>query len=91
MTLRRRYSRARNADRLGTLSSGLEPDTPENRLMYLGSVPIVVAAALWIGAELTRRVEWTVPYIGIGGIGRPRLKQGQRRARTVSVCSAYEP
>ncbi|MDP3720177.1 MAG: hypothetical protein Q8T13_20635 [Acidobacteriota bacterium] len=41
---------------------------PENRSMYLGIVLIVAAASLWLGAELTRRIEWTVPYIGGAGI-----------------------
>ena len=36
--------------------------------MYFGIVLIVAAASLWIGAELTRRIEWTVPYIGGAGI-----------------------
>ena len=41
---------------------------PENRLMYIAIVLIVAAAGIWIGAELTRRVEWTVPYLGGAGI-----------------------
>jgi len=41
---------------------------PENRLLYLGIVLIVAAASLWLGAELTRRIEWTVPYLGGAGI-----------------------
>ena len=41
---------------------------PENRLMYLGIVLIVAAVSLWLGAELTRRIEWTVPYVGGAGI-----------------------
>lgn len=41
---------------------------PENRLMYVGIVLIVAAASLWAGAELTRRIEWTVPYIGGAGV-----------------------
>lgn len=41
---------------------------PENRVMYLGIVLIVAAASLWVGAELTKRIEWTVPYIGAAGI-----------------------
>ena len=41
---------------------------PENRLMYLGIVLIVAAASVWLGAELTRRIEWTVPYVGGAGI-----------------------
>lgn len=41
---------------------------PENRLMYFGIVLIVAAASLWLGAELTRRIEWAVPYIGGAGV-----------------------
>jgi hypothetical protein len=41
---------------------------PENRLMYFGIVLIVAAVSLWLGAELTRRVEWTVPYVGAAGV-----------------------
>lgn len=41
---------------------------PENRLMYFGIVLIVAAVSLWLGAELTRRIEWTVPYVGGAGI-----------------------
>ncbi len=29
---------------------------------------IVAAVSLWLGAELTRRIEWTVPYVGGAGI-----------------------
>ena len=36
---------------------------PDNRLMYLGIVLIVAAASVWLGAEFTRRIEWTVPYV----------------------------
>ena len=41
---------------------------PKNRLMYIGIVLIVAGASLWVGAELTRRIEWMVPYIGVAGI-----------------------
>lgn len=41
---------------------------PENRVMYLGIVLIVAGASIWIGAELTKRIEWMVPYIGGAGI-----------------------
>ena len=37
---------------------------PDNRLMYFEIVLVVAAASLWLGAELTRRIEWTVPYVG---------------------------
>lgn len=41
---------------------------PKNRLMYIGIILIVAGASLWAGAELTRRTEWMVPYIGGAGI-----------------------
>jgi hypothetical protein len=37
---------------------------PDNRILYLGIVLLIAAVSVWIGAELTRRVEWAVPYIG---------------------------
>ena len=41
---------------------------PENRGMYLGIVLVAAAVSLWLGAELTRRIEWTVPYVGGAGV-----------------------
>jgi hypothetical protein len=41
---------------------------PDNRLIYLGIVAIIAAASVWLGAELTRRIEWAVPYVGGAGI-----------------------
>lgn len=41
---------------------------PENRLMYFGIVLVVAAVSVWLGAELTRRIEWTVPYVGGAGV-----------------------
>jgi len=41
---------------------------PENRLMYLGFVLIVAAVSVWLGAELTRRIEWAVRYVGGAGV-----------------------
>jgi len=41
---------------------------PENRVMHLGIVLIVAASSPWLGAELTRRIEWMVPYVGGAGI-----------------------
>jgi len=41
---------------------------PENRLMYFGIVLIVAAVSVWLGAELTRRIEWAVPYVGGAGV-----------------------
>ena len=33
-----------------------------------GSILIVAAASVWLGAELTRRIEWAVPYVGGAGV-----------------------
>jgi hypothetical protein len=41
---------------------------PENRLIYLGIVTIIAAVSVWLGAELSRRIEWAVPYVGAAGI-----------------------
>jgi len=41
---------------------------PKNRLMYIGIILIVAGASLWLGAEVTRRTEWLVPYIAALGI-----------------------
>jgi hypothetical protein len=50
---------------------------PDSRVMYLGIVCIVSAVSLWLGAELTRRIEWTVPYVG--GLGVILLVVGVAR------------
>jgi hypothetical protein len=36
---------------------------PNNRLIYFGVVLLVATVLLWIGAELTRRIEWLLPYL----------------------------
>jgi hypothetical protein len=41
---------------------------PNNRLMYIGTILVVAAASVWLGAELTRRIEGAVPYVGGAGI-----------------------
>ena len=41
---------------------------PNNRVIYFGVVLVVVTVLLWIGAELTRRVEWILPYAGAVGV-----------------------
>jgi hypothetical protein len=41
---------------------------PNNRLMYIGIILIVAAASVWLGAELTRRIEGAVPYVGGAGV-----------------------
>jgi protein-S-isoprenylcysteine O-methyltransferase Ste14 len=40
---------------------------PNNRIIYWGIVVLVATVLLWIGAELTKRIEWALPYVG--GIG----------------------
>jgi hypothetical protein len=53
--------------------------------MYLGIVLIVAATSVWAGAELTRRIEWTVPHVGGAGIllvvAGVALECGKARAR----------
>jgi len=41
---------------------------PNNRVIYFGVVLVVVTVLLWIGAELTRRIEWILPYVGAVGV-----------------------
>jgi hypothetical protein len=36
---------------------------PKNRIIYVGVVLLVATALLWIGAELTRRIEVAFPYL----------------------------
>lgn len=40
---------------------------PTNRWIYMGVLLIIASVLLWIGAELTRRIEWFLPYSG--GLG----------------------
>lgn len=40
---------------------------PKNRIIYSGVVVIVATALIWIGAELTKRIEWLLPYSAIAG------------------------
>jgi hypothetical protein len=40
---------------------------PNNRVIYWGIVVLVTAVLVWIGAELTKRIEWILPYAaGLG-------------------------
>jgi hypothetical protein len=41
---------------------------PNNRIIYWGIVLLVVTVLLWIGAELTKRIEWALPYAGSVGV-----------------------
>jgi hypothetical protein len=37
---------------------------PRNRFIYWGIVTLVATVSLWLGAELTKRVEYVLPYTG---------------------------
>lgn len=40
---------------------------PKNRVIYFGILILVASALLWLGAQLTKRIEWMLPYAaGIG-------------------------
>lgn len=41
---------------------------PNNRAIYVGVVVLVITVLVWIGAELTRRVEWMLPYAAGAGV-----------------------
>lgn len=41
---------------------------PNNRVIYWGIVVLVATVLLWIGAELTKRIEWALPYAGGAGV-----------------------
>jgi len=41
---------------------------PNNRIIYWGIVVLVATVLLWIGAELTKRIAWALPYAGAGGV-----------------------
>jgi hypothetical protein len=43
----------------------------------VGTMLIVAAASIWLGAELTRRIEWAVPYAG--GLGVVLMVAGVAR------------
>ena len=53
---------------VGCFDTRWEALISDNRLMYLGIVLIVAAVSVWLGAELTKRIEWTVPYVGGAGV-----------------------
>jgi hypothetical protein len=38
-----------------------------NQIVYVGIVIVVSTVTLWLGAELTKRIEWIIPYTG--GVG----------------------
>jgi hypothetical protein len=41
---------------------------PNNRIIYWGVVVLVATALLWVGAELSRRIEWALPYAAGAGV-----------------------
>ena len=42
---------------------------PKNRLLYFGMLIVVATVLLWVGAQLTKRIEWFLPYsAGIGAV-----------------------
>ncbi|MCG3153654.1 MAG: hypothetical protein DKINENOH_00244 [bacterium] len=42
---------------------------PKNRIIYIGLIVFVASALLWIGAELTKRIDWLLPYTAGAGAG----------------------
>lgn len=40
---------------------------PKNSIMYLGVLIVAASALLWLGAQITKMVEWALPWAG--GIG----------------------
>jgi hypothetical protein len=41
---------------------------PQNKIIYAGVVVIVATVLLWLGAELTKRIEWLLPWLGGAGV-----------------------
>lgn len=39
-----------------------------NRWMYLGTMLLVATALVWLGVELTRSVDWLLPYTAGAGV-----------------------
>jgi hypothetical protein len=63
---------------------------PTNPFTYLGVSIVAVSASIWIGAELTRRVEWLVPWIGALGAFFIFIGLAQEaRTRRRSVIAAH--
>jgi hypothetical protein len=42
---------------------------PKNRLIYYGLLILAASVLLWIGAELTKRIAWILPYTAAVGVG----------------------
>jgi undecaprenyl pyrophosphate phosphatase UppP len=69
---------------------------PENRIIYYGIVVLIATVSLWIGAQLTKRIEWILPYTGgvavamiIGGFLHEWWKR--RRAHPPSAPGSSKP
>lgn len=62
-----------------------------NGLVRAGVLVIIASALIWLGAELTRRIEWILPYTA--GAGAVLLVLGllaevrRRRAATIAAAS----
>jgi hypothetical protein len=42
---------------------------PQNKLLYIGLLVVAASALIWVGAWLTARIEFAVPYaIGVGAL-----------------------
>lgn len=40
---------------------------PTNRFIYLGTLLVAASVLIWLGAELTKRITWFLPYSGAVG------------------------
>jgi len=41
----------------------------KNRWIHLGILIVVASALIWLGAELSKRIEWILPYTaGVGAL-----------------------
>ena len=62
-----------------------------NGLFRVGVLIIVASALIWIGAELTRRIEWILPYTAGAGALFAVLglfnEARRRRAATLAVAA----
>lgn len=69
---------------------------PNNRIIYYGIVVLAATVLLWIGAELTKRIEWILPYTGgiavlmiVGGFVHELWKR--RRAGPTPDAGSKQP
>jgi hypothetical protein len=66
---------------------------PSNRLLYVGTLIVAASASIWLGAELTRRIEWITPWTG--GLGALLillgLAQEARRRREAALAPTARP